>query len=356
MEELWFKFKFYLMKLAHIQRRSRLQRYGFPLVLIATILPLVVFLPKEYFQLINNQTVSLLVLMYVVTLSSWYGGLGPGMLATILTGVVNVSTILRADFPSHSTTGDLVISAIYLAVGVFISVISEARYEADLQKNDFIAFTAHEIKNPLTVIKGFAGLLQKQSRRIGKSKLTRYIEAIDVQSDKLLELINDLLDVTKIEIGKFTYREELFNFDDLVKEVAHHQRVINGKNEIILSGSSNHIISGDRYRLGQVITNLLTNAIKYSPPESPVKIAIKGKKDKVIVNVRDFGIGIPPSEHKSVFHQFYRSRRSRQGMTGGVGLGLYISSQIIKYHHGRIYVKSNGNRGSSFYLEVPRNC
>ena len=168
-----------------------------------------------------------------------------------------------------------------------------------------------------------------------------------------MELIDDLLDVTKIEVGKFMYKKELFDFDELVVEIVNHQRIINKERVISVSGRSNKIIRGDRYRIGQVITNLLTNAVKYSPEKSPIEVRIKRDRERIILAVKDYGIGIPRSEQRAVFNQFYRSRSTQKGKAEGLGLGLFISSQIIKHHRGKLGVKSSGSKGSVFFLEMP---
>ncbi|MDP3948078.1 MAG: HAMP domain-containing sensor histidine kinase [bacterium] len=352
-EKLWFKFKFRLVKLAYLQKRSRTRRYGFSIILITLVLLLDILFLNTDFLFIHSQAIVLLVFILVVAASSWYGGLGPGILATVFISIINY-LLLRTDLPFYPETDDLLITFVYIIVGFFISVISEARYEVELQKDEFIALIAHEIKNPLSVIKGFAGLLHQSSKK-GYSKVFRYTEEIDFQSDKLLELINDLLDVTRIEVGKFIYKDELFDFDSLVKGVVSNQGIINSKREITLSANSKRIIKGDGYRIGQVITNLLTNAIKYSPEGSPIRVYVKGIKNGVVLTVRDHGIGIPKSEHRSVFNQFYRSRGAERGRAEGLGLGLFISSQIIKHHRGKLGVKSNGVQGSTFYIEIPIN-
>lgn len=343
------------MKLAYFQKRNRLKRYGFSILITASIFSLFILLPKSYFHLINSQTISLLVLILVVTASSWYGGLGPGLLATFLTTAINYFTLLKIDPLSHPETGDLLISVVYIIVGFLISVISEARYEAEFQKDEFIAMAAHEIKNPLNVIKGYAGLFQKKFKTNSKNKSSRYIDEINAQSDRLLELINDLLDVSKIEVGKFIYKDELFDFYSLTEEIITHQQIVSGRNEIILTGSTHKIIRADRYRVEQVITNLLTNAAKYSPQKTPIKVMVKGKKEGVILTVKDYGIGIPRSEQKTIFKHFYRSGKTNQRKIEGLGLGLFISSQIVKHYHGKLEVKSSETQGSTFYLEIPKN-
>lgn len=290
-----------------------------------------------------------------MTVSSWYGGLGPGILATVLVSTFNYFTILRMDYPAHPFVGDLLIVFVYMLVGFLISLISEARYEADLQKDQFIALAAHEIKNPLSTIKGYVNLLQKKIRKCDKKKFFEYVDEIDIQTNRSFELITDLLDVTKIEIGKLTYKEEPFDFDSLVERIVSSQQIINSHRAITLTGSTRKIINADRYRLGQVITNLLTNAVKYSPQKSPVKVNIRSKKGGVSLKVKDYGIGIPRTEQKAIFKNFYRAQRARQLRKNGLGIGLYIASQIVKYHHGKLDVKSYNGKGTIFSLEIPEN-
>lgn len=355
MEELWFKFKSYLSKLVYFQRRSRLQRYLFPVVITILVLPLIFFLPRQYFQFINSQTISFLAFVLIATLSSWYGGLGPGLFATLLVTIISYFTVFQLDLAHHSRTGDLIIAYIFLIVGFFISVVSEARYEADLQKDEFLALTAHEIKNPLSVIRGFAGLIRKKYKNLGKNKLAHYAEEIDSQSVKLSELIDDLLDMTKIEIGKFVYKDELFNFSSLMKEMVTNQQMVNSGRTITLTCCDEKIVRGDKYRIGQVINNLLTNAIKYSPQTSPIKVSSKCHREEIIVSIKDSGIGVPKSEQKDIFKYLYRSKRSKQGKIEGLGLGLFISSQIMKHHKGKLWVESNRHKGSTFFMQLPKN-
>ncbi len=351
-EEMWFRFKFYLMKLSYLKKRGRFRRYTLPVILVAMVFSLVIFPPIDFFQFINSQTLSLLVFISIVAISSWYGGLGPGIFATLLTAIVNFFILLGKDLPYHTRTEDLALTLLYLVIGVLISVISEARYEAEIQKDEFIGLVTHELKNPLAVIKGFAGLLQKRYKKSGKQNVSKYTEEIDSQSDRMLELINDLLDVNKIEVGKFVYKDELFDFKTLAKEVISHQKIINKGREISLSGSADAIIEGDRYRIGQVITNLLTNALKYSPKKSPIEVKIKKSREDITLMVKDYGIGISVSEQKKVFNQYYRTRTTLRGRAEGLGLGLFICKSIVNRHNGKIWVESKEGKGSTFYLKL----
>lgn len=351
MEKAWYRLKIFLTRFAYFKKRSRIKRYGFPLLLTLAASLTVIASKNAYVSVISGEVMALLLLTLIVTLSSWYGGLGPGIVATAFAATVNFFIFLSQD----RTPGleDKVLTAIFILEGLIISIISEARYQSERQKSDFIGFAAHELKNPLSSIKGFADLIQQRAQKIQDQKTFSFAQKIQSQSNKMLELIDDLLDVTKIEVGKFTYKEEYFDFDALVEEVFSHQRITAEGRIITLSGKSKKLIYGDRYRIGQVITNLLTNALKYSPLNSKVALKVAGQKNRVVLRVRDNGIGLSKAEQNMIFEQFFRSAGAQREKPGGLGLGLFICSQIIKHHGGKLSVKSLENRGSTFFMELP---
>lgn len=343
------------MKLAYIKKRSRLKRYGLPLVLILITFSFVIFSPTTFFHLFHGQTTAFLTLTFIVTLSSWYGGFGPGVYATVITATLNYYIILREDPSYQPLQGDLLLTFVYLLEGIVISILSEARYEADLRKDEFIGVAAHELKTPLSTIKGFAELLSLASRKLSQKKIITYASEIELQSDRLLSLVEGLLNITKIEVGKFEYKDELFDFNDLVKEIISYQKLIEKNRKIVLFGKCEKIILGDRYRIGQVITNLLTNAIKYSPAKSKVEVRIKCTARKVTLSVKDYGIGISKADQENIFSPYYRAKKVQNGKTEGLGIGLYISSQIVKNYRGKLRMKNNKDRGSTFFMELPFN-
>lgn len=355
MNGLWSKVKVLLIKLAYLRNRNRLRRFGIPIVCIILAFTILNYFSDRYFLTINNQTISFLIFTMIVTISSWYGGFAPGIFATLISAILSYFTILKIDYLTHPAIGDLIIFAIYLLEGLIISVLSEARYESEVEKDQFVGITAHELKNPLTTIKGFAQLISIKAKSKENPVILRYSQEIQTQTDRVLELINDLLDITKLEIGKFEYKKEFFDFDELVKEVVTHQRVISGKKEIKISGKTKKQINADKYRVAQVITNLLTNAIKYSPNNNKIEVSLKPIAGGVLLSVKDYGIGIPHDEQKQIFSQFYRVRNSKVRKSEGLGLGLYISNQIVNFHKGKLWVKSKPKKGSTFYMFLPKN-
>lgn len=353
MEELWLKVKIFLVNFASFEKRSRGLRYLLPLTLILIILLFINVLPDKFFQIIHSQTAVFLILLSIVTLSAWFGGFGPGIVATFLTATLEYFMLLKKDILYYSETADAVVVTVYLAISLIISIISEARYESEIQRDEFLRSAAHELKNPLTSIKAFAQLIADEAKKDNLLKLRNYAENIQNQSERLIEIINDLLDVTRIEIGKFSYKEEPFNFDDLVKEIVAHQKITNKDRKIILSGQTKKVIMGDRYRIGQVVTNLLTNAIKYSPKDSPVEVTIKTQQSSMVLRVKDYGVGIPKEDRDKIFFRLYRTKKAERTGPEGLGLGLYISSQIVRHHRGQIWVKSKEGHCSIFFLQLP---
>lgn len=177
---------------------------------------------------------------------------------------------------------------------------------------------------------------------------------MDEQINKLNNLINDLLDVTKIQNGKIILNDSEFNFDELVNEVVDEQQMSTSQ-KISLETEGIGNISGDRNRISQVMSNLINNAIKYSPESDRILITTKLlENNNVFFSVKDFGIGIPEDKKHRVFEQYYRVSGSKEHTFPGLGLGLYISSEIIKRSGGRIFVNTTEGKGSDFCFEIPK--
>lgn len=222
------------------------------------------------------------------------------------------------------------------------------------QKDDFIGIASHELKTPVTSIKAYTQILERILLRKGDVKEAGMIAKMDAQIDRLTSLIGDLLDVTKINSGKLQFNDRDFDFNELVTETIEElqrtteKHVINGDLDAI------GIVYGDKERIGQVITNLISNAIKYSPNATEIMVKTLTSDDEIILSVQDFGVGIPEDKLQLVFDQFYRVSGDMQHTFPGLGLGLYISAEIIKREHGRIWVNSIHGSGSTFCFALPR--
>ncbi|WP_090985211.1 PAS domain-containing sensor histidine kinase [Pedobacter suwonensis] len=220
------------------------------------------------------------------------------------------------------------------------------------QKDEFLGIASHELKTPVTSIKAYAQVLERMIRSEGDEKKATMVRKMDQQLNRLTGLIGDLLDVTKIQSGKMTFNPIEFDFDAVVEDIVDEMQHISSKHKIICNLESNAIVFADKERIGQVITNFLSNAIKYSTDADEIDVATYSQNGEVILSVRDYGIGISEDLQHLVFDQFYRVDGNLQHTYPGLGLGLYISAEIIKSEGGRIWVESTAGEGATFFFAL----
>ncbi len=225
--------------------------------------------------------------------------------------------------------------------------------EVARNKDEFMGAATHELRTPVTTLKGYTQVLYRQFSRRGDQKTSVSLDKMNSQIDRLNNLIGDLLDVTKIESGKLRFQLGSFNFDELVNETVDSMRLTTERHKIRLTGKMKKNIYGDRDRIGQVISNLLSNAIKYSPHATEIIVSTQKDGDNVMFSVTDFGVGIPEEDKERIFERFYRVIGGRHTTFPGLGLGLYISVGIIRRHHGDIWVESKKGKGSTFFFSLP---
>lgn len=221
------------------------------------------------------------------------------------------------------------------------------------QKDEFISIASHELKTPVTSIKGYVQLLRYNFEQEGNRPAVEMLTKVDTQINKLTSLIGDLLDVKKMENGQLQYHQELFDFNELVMEVIEETQRVISNHTIKYTLAETKMIYGDRNKIGQVITNFVDNAAKYSPRNTDIMIATTTGDHDVNFSVQDFGIGIPADQQAKVFERFFRVNGETENTYAGLGLGLYIASEIIKRHGGTLYVESEPGNGSVFYFELP---
>jgi len=220
------------------------------------------------------------------------------------------------------------------------------------QKNDFISIATHELKTPVTSIIGYTQVLQSRFAKEGNHKAVEMLSKMNVQLRKLTALIGDLLDVARVNGGKLQFHESSFDFNELVNDIIDEMQLTTTKHHIAKNVGAIKIINGDRDRIGQVITNLVSNAIKYSPHAEKIIVVIKSDKKNITLAVQDFGIGIPKKNQDKVFDRFFRGGDAEDTFAG-LGLGLFIASEIVKRHRGRIWVDSTVGAGSTFCFTLP---
>lgn len=217
------------------------------------------------------------------------------------------------------------------------------------KKDEFLSIASHELKTPLTSIKAFNQLMQKTTP---DERLGNFVKRSAENIMRLERLINDLLDVTKINAGKMNYNMEPFSFSQMLLDSVENVRHAESGHEITIENLIDITYTGDRFRLEQVMQNFLSNAIKYSPAGTKIVINSKTEQGNIIVSVQDFGIGIAEDHLDRLFDRYYRVDNTAMRFEG-LGLGLFISSEILKRHNGSFWIESKPGQGSTFYFRLP---
>ncbi|HEV8413793.1 MAG TPA: ATP-binding protein [Bryobacteraceae bacterium] len=226
---------------------------------------------------------------------------------------------------------------------------------ANRLKSEFLASMSHELRTPLHTIIGFSELLGEELEGPLNEKQHRFIQHIHKDSLHLLELINDVLDISKIEADRLELRPEAFDFTALLAESLASVRSLAEAKSHILESASNvpRAVEADRLRIKQVLVNLLSNAIKFTPEGGRIGVDARVQESAVVVSVSDTGIGIPPEEHESIFDKFHQVGATTKGVREGTGLGLAITKRLVEQHGGSISVQSKPQQGSTFVFTLP---
>lgn len=329
---------------------------------------------------------SLLVGILCVAL---FWGVGPGLLAVILSCLSLLYSYLfpapKAGVTVPPFDWEVVFPVlIFAVVGLFVVIIigqrEAARHralwaeqnaqihaknlattnqellQANQLKDLFVSITSHELKTPITTIRGQAQLALRRLSKYAAPELNGLREAfqkVDEQTKRLNELLNELLDLTSLRSGKKVLEKKLCNLNEICANAVEEQRLNTGRTIELDQPSSPVLIQADAARIGQVVTNLLSNALKYSPPTSMVKLKIEQNEHFACFFVQDCGKGISPEQLANIFQPFYRTSDARASTVSGTGLGLAICKDIVQQHQGRIWCESALDVGSTFFVELP---
>jgi PAS domain S-box-containing protein len=239
----------------------------------------------------------------------------------------------------------------YRMIGTVIDITERKKLET--QKEDFIGIASHELKTPVTSIKSYTQLLHEMLKDKNDRESVEIIEKLDRQIDRLSHLIADLLDITRIGEGQMVMHAELLDINVVIQEIAELMQRTTVKHVFELELQSLPPVKIDRERIGQVLINLLGNAIKYSPDGQRIIISTELTGGMIRVNIKDFGIGMSAETRQKIFERFFRARDNNIQTYPGLGLGLFIASDIIKKHGGEIGVESEKEKGTLFYFTLP---
>jgi signal transduction histidine kinase len=301
----------------------------------------------------------------LIMMSAALGGLGPGLLCT-------AECALAADYywlgPPRSfgmyDTGDVVAIAMFTGIGAVLSALSEALHRlrrreerAREQREELLAIVAHDLRNPLNVISMSAALLEKDLARIGDGEASRRrIAALRRSAQQMQQLISDLLDWSAIDAGRLSVEMAPAGMEEvrsLVGDACDAHRDVAASRDIQIeldapAGSDKILI--DRARLLQVLSNLIGNAIKFTPPGGRIVARVERRDGMVRFCLSDTGAGIPEQDLPHIFERYWHKARAKGG---GTGLGLYISKVIVQAHGGTLQVESKVGAGTTFFFSLP---
>lgn len=260
---------------------------------------------------------------------------------------------LTEGYPFYDTNG------VFAGYAGSVTDITEIK-KLEQRKDDFIKMASHELKTPITSINGYVQLLMNiyseiddKKLQLSKATVKSSLHTISKQVVKLTRLISELLDLSKIETGKLELNRTEFDLTDLVEETVRDVRLTTSKHAIVVNNEFRGKIYGDKDRIAQVMMNLLTNAIKYSPDSNQVDVIVEAENENAVIQVKDHGIGIDKKFHQKIFERFYRVEGKSEQTYPGFGIGLFIASEIVNRHSGTISVESEKGKGSVFTVRIP---
>lgn len=273
--------------------------------------------------------------------------------------------VIAANDPDRAMTDDKLPLAEVLAERAALAIENAKLYTEQVEarrkvedlsrlKDEFLSIASHELRTPVTSIKGYTQLAKMLIKENDLNTSEEYLDIALDQIDRMSRLILELLDVSRIETGRLEIRREGIAWPQFVRDVVHrHHTAVSDRRFHVSVPDDHKIVTGDRDRLEQVLGNLLENAVKYSPDGSDVTVTVDDRGDSLVTAVCDRGIGIPADELNQVFERFHRGRQVSSTNYGGLGLGLYITKQIIERHGGSIWVDSKEGHGTTFYFSLP---
>ncbi|GHO56892.1 PAS domain-containing sensor histidine kinase [Ktedonobacter robiniae] len=238
------------------------------------------------------------------------------------------------------------------AISFFVDIT--ARKELEKRKDEFISLASHELKTPVTSLKMLVQFLRRRVQREGDKRTNYDLMRMELQVDALKRLIDDLLNVSKIQMGLFSYEDEILDPDKVLHETIEILQPTLSDHVLILHGHLHHVLVCDPQRFTQVVNNLVTNAVKYSPEAHEVDIFLSESERWVCIKVCDHGVGIPAPQREKIFERFNRGAYgTSEKAFPGLGMGLYITYEIVTHYHGSITVESEEGKGSTFTVCLP---
>jgi len=239
-----------------------------------------------------------------------------------------------------------------IGVSKIVRDITERKLDEN-RKNDFIGMVSHELKTPLTSLTAIVQVLSARLKNSGDAFVPGALDKATLQVKRMTNMINGFLNISRLESGKILIEKRPFKVDQLLREMIDEAELTVSTHQIEFAGCGDLEVNADRDKIGSVISNLISNAIKYSPKGKVVQVKCEASDETLTVSIKDEGIGINPDDMEKVFDRYYRVVTDYNQHISGFGIGLYLSAEIIKRHDGRIWVESEPGVGSTFYFALP---
>jgi signal transduction histidine kinase len=337
--------------------RKRLPNYLY--YIISVLATLFVMVISEKLEVVLSGQHPLFLYMAVVTLSSLYGGFGPGACSAVLSTTLHNYFVQYPKYTfSINSFGDLLELVLFVSVAGLISWVGASMRsakreaeEASRAREEMVAIVSHDLKNPLTAI-GISTQMISKAKSLEESK--SYAEKIARSTKRMSRLINSILDVEKIKDHRFLIDHKVEDIKSLLDEITADIKVIAKDRAIAFSFNSPSKLMPlkcDRDGLTQVLTNLLGNALKFTPPGGEIILTLEDRSSDIFFQVQDTGLGIEENDIPHIFEQYWQAPRTAKA---GTGLGLYIADKIIEAHGGKIQVASSKGKGTTFSFFVPK--
>ena len=223
----------------------------------------------------------------------------------------------------------------------------------EIRKNDFIGMVSHELKTPLTSLTAIIQVLNAKLKNNNDAFIAGALDRANIQAKKMSSMIDGFLHISRLESGKILIHKKSFNLDELIREIIDETALTISSHQITFHPCEPVTIFADRDKIASVISNLLNNAVKYSPNGKPIEFCCIKIGENVQISVKDEGFGIKPQDLDKLFDRYYRVESNNTKHISGFGIGLYLSAEIIRQHNGKIWAESENGKGSTFYFELP---
>lgn len=235
--------------------------------------------------------------------------------------------------------------------GIVMDITEQKQDEQ--RKNDFIGMVSHELKTPLTSLTGYAQLLQSRAKKNEDTFSLNALTKVALQAQKMTAMINGFLNISRLESGKIQLNKQVFNLDELIEENIEESEILITTHTITFRQCEPVSVFADRDKIGSVISNMISNAVKYSPEGKEIEVNCEVTGLYAQISVKDYGMGIDADDMEKLFGRFYRVENKQTQLISGFGIGLYLSAEIVERHHGKIWVESEPGVGSTFFFNLP---